>query len=100
MVPLRHQVGGVSAGAAGRVEDRAGRQGLEEFMHDRLIEVEETVARLVVGGGPAAVRRRQVPAPHGDPWVVGQHRLVQQPAYLGEAGPDERLVVVAGPRPQ
>ena len=54
-VAERRQVLGVPAGPAGRVESDADGQAVEDLAHDRLLDLEELIARLVVERRPARV---------------------------------------------
>lgn len=91
---------GIPAGATSRVEDGAGGQGVQDLVHDGFVEVEQAVARLVVGVGPLAVCRHRVTAADVHPGVGGERRVVEQSAHLGEARLHEVLVEVAGPSAQ
>ena len=94
-VAERRQVGRVAAGAAGGVERDADGQAVEDLAHDRLLELEQLVARLVVGRRPAvvALARRDRPRLDSVAQLVG---AIEQLADLGEAGDRERAVVVPG----
>jgi hypothetical protein len=51
------QVGGVPAGAARRVERPPGRYLVQDLPHQWLLDVDQRVARLVIGRGPCPVAR-------------------------------------------
>jgi hypothetical protein len=57
LVPERRQVRGVPTGASGRVERDADGQAVEDLPHDRLLDLEQLVPRLVVGRRPQRVAR-------------------------------------------
>ena len=61
-VAERGEVRGVATGAAGSIDSSADWEAVDDLAHDRLFDVDELIARLVVGGGPS--RRRL-------PWSVG-----------------------------
>jgi hypothetical protein len=67
-------------------------------MHDRLLDIEQTVARLVVGRRPLPVPHHGVTTIDHHPAVARQRLVVQQPANLSQACLDERPVVLADAR--
>lgn len=81
--------------AAGGVERDTARQPVEDLPHDRLLQVDELVSRLVIEPGPAAVplsRRDRVP--HGP--VAQLLDGIQQRTDLGEASHGEVAVILPG----
>src|SRR5215475_1180532 len=99
MIPLC-EVGAVAARTAGRVDRTSRRQRLEELVHDGLVDVEQAVARFVVGAGPLAVTGRRVTGPDVNASVRGEPLVSHEGAHLGEPRLDEALVEVARPRSQ
>jgi hypothetical protein len=93
------QVRGVAAGAAGGVECDADGEAVEDLAHDRLLDLEQLVPGVVVGGRPAgvALARRDRPSLDAVAELVGR---VEQRLDLAEPGERELAVVRAGERPQ
>src|SRR2546421_12007093 len=94
------EVRAVTPGAARRIDRCSCRQGVEDLVHDRFLDVEQSVARCVIGLSPLAVTGLDVASPDVNARVRGEPWVVQKGPYLGEPGVDELLVEVAGPCPQ
>jgi hypothetical protein len=96
LVSLCGRVLGVTPGAAGRVEDCALRERVENLVHERLVIVEQAVASVVVRRRPLAVSGQGVASADHHPRVIHQRVVGQQLPHLGDALLDKFLVVVAG----
>jgi hypothetical protein len=63
-------------------------------VHHGFVAVEQAVARLVVGGGPACVPGKRVAAVDHHPVVAGDGLGVEQPPYLGQPAVGVRVASV------
>jgi len=93
------QVGGVAAGAAGRVQRRADRQAVQDAPDDRLLDVDHLVAGSVMVRRPVLVDvgRADRARLRRDPLGLCEGGRLEQGADLGDPGLHERLVAAALP---
>src|SRR6266516_4708198 len=98
-VPVRRQVRGVAAGAAGSVESDPDREVVEDLAHDGLFDVEEFIPRLVVERCPPVVAFARRDGTRFDPLAQLLGRI-QERLDFAEPGEGEVPVVHAGERPE
>src|SRR6266516_5226937 len=98
-VPVRRQVRGVAAGAAGSVESDPDREAVEDLVHDGLFDVEEFIPRLVVERCPPVVAFARRDGTRFDPLAQLLGRI-QERLDFAEPGEGEVPVVHAGERPE
>lgn len=96
------QARGEPTGPARTVDGCADWKLIEDQVDDGLVEVEETIARVVVAGRPLLVRGVRCVALHKDTRVCRKHRIVEQILHFHQSRRDEVLVVVVvtGPSSQ
>ena len=97
LVAERRQVRGVAAGTAGSVESDPDREAVEDLAHDRLFDVEELIARLVVDRCPPVVAFACRDGARFDP-VAQLLGRIQERLDLAEPGEGEVPVVHAAER--
>jgi len=97
LVAPGREVPRLTAGPAGRVDGHPGREGVEERPDHGLLVLEDRV-RSVVRRRPPVVRLGRGQRLEGEalPPTLG---VVEQAAHLGDPGPGEGLVVLAGEGP-